>query len=171
MGATQSETVAIGGRLPSLRLRTDSGQTVDLRRSRNDSLVLVLAHADCDDCVAYLDGLAEVADALGALYARPIVVAADEDRAGSLADGRGLAAAADPEGRLRTQTGIDVDTAAVLVADRYGVVYRCDVAERNARHDFVAPGDLPDETRYIGSQCPECGVPDDPLRGEDAWTL
>lgn len=56
--------------------------------------------------------------------------------------------------------------AAVVVADRYGVVYHA--AHGAGAADLPDTDELIEWLRYLATQCPECGVPDEPGLGEFA---
>lgn len=165
---TGDTALAVGDRLPALTLEmVDGQQPINLRRVRHDSSVLILPHADCEGCVAYLRSLEALQAELVAWGGRSLVVAPDEGRARALAAQLACWVLLDPDGRARREAGIDGDAAAVLVTDRFGTVYLSQVSGDD--HDLPAPQSLLEEVRHIVTQCPECGVPDDPLSGEERW--
>lgn len=167
MDTTHSEGVAVGERLPAVALATAGSESLDLRRTRHESSVLVFVHRDCGDCQAYVAGLEALAQRLHAWGGRVLVVAADWDHARSLAGEVSSTIVCDEGAHARAGAGLGSADAAVVVSDKFGTVYRCVAA--GAGHELVAPDELLEEVRYMGSQCPECGVPDDPLSGEEAW--
>lgn len=57
-----------------------------------------------------------------------------------------------------------VGEAAVVVADRFGVVY--DQAHSRDANDLPDTAALIEWLRFLATQCPECGVPDEPGFGE-----
>jgi peroxiredoxin len=148
--------VGVGERLPALTLERVGGEPVALQRTRHGTSVLVLPHADCEACRDELDGLAALADRFRAWDAAVLVVAADGAQAEVLVDA---------EDRARGGLGLDSGEAAAVVADRFGTVYRVAAGD----HDLIEPDEALEEARYMGSLCPECGVPDDPVAGEESW--
>lgn len=165
---TRSAAVSVGERLPAVALETLDGQLIDLHRTRHETSVLVFPHPGCDDCVDYLAGLEAWADRLDAWGGRVLPVTSDLTEAQDIRRGAGSTALVDADGRARVAARLAGGEAAVVVADRFGTVYRSVPAGDG--HELIDPGDLFEEIRYMGSQCPECGVPDEPLRGEEAWT-
>lgn len=156
--------VGVGERLPALTLERVGGEPVPLQRTRHGTSVLVLPHADCAACRDYLDRLGALADRFDAWGAAVLVVAAGGTPAEPLS-GRAAGVLLDADDRARAGLGLAADEAAVVVADRFGTVYR--VAAGG--HELIEPDDLLEEARYMGSLCPECGVPDDPVAGEESW--
>jgi hypothetical protein len=159
--------VTVGARLPAVSLAPVAGRPVELRRTAHESSVLVFVHPDCDACRAYVERLEGWADRLAAWGGCVLVVAADHSQARSLALAVDSTVLCDADGRARGGAGLSPHGAAVVVSDKFGIVYRVELA--GAHHEFLDPGELLEEIRYMGSQCPECGVPDDPLSGEEAW--
>lgn len=159
-------TLTVGDRLPAVTLDAADGQPVELRRTRHDSSVLIVAHPDCEACRDYVASFAETGDELAAWGGRVMTVtpAAAPVTGGRFAGHRQLA---DPDDRVRSGVGLSAEQAAVLVTDRFGTVYLAQVG--GAEHDLPTPQQLLEEVRHVVTQCPECGVPDDPLRGEEAW--
>lgn len=167
METTRSERVTVGDRLPAVTLEPVAGQPLDLRRTRHESSVLVLVHPDCDDCRAYVDGVEAWAERLRAWGGQVLVVVDGEAPARAMAQSVHSTVLCDPDGSTRAGAGLAAGDAAVIVSDKFGTVYR--VVSAGAGHELLDPGELLEEIRYMGSQCPECGVPDDPLSGEEAW--
>ena len=167
MSTTQRDVLGVGDRLPALTLQAVDGRIVDLRQARHSSVV-VFPHPRCEGCLAYLLRLDERADDLAVWGSRPLAVPVDEAEARALAQQLSFPVLLDHDARLRRGAGTRTDAAAVLVADRFGTVYRSDRVGRDHR----LPGDreIVEEVRFIGSQCPECGVPDEPPRGSESWT-
>lgn len=168
MDETSPAAVSVGERLPPVTLETADGQLIDLHRTRHETSALVFLHPQCDACTAYVARLEGIADRLDAWGGRVLPVATDAGQAQALHRQTGSLALVDAGGRCRAGTGLAPDTAAMVVADRFGTVYRSVVD--SGGHELIEPDELFEEVRYMGSQCPECGVPDEPLRGEEAWT-
>lgn len=76
-----------------------------------------------------------------------------------------LPVASEPDGDLSGRVGLAEGSAGLLIADRYGQLY--------ARWDARDPGGLPSPpaveewTRFLATQCPECGVLDQPATQGD----
>lgn len=161
-----------GDRLPSLSLAAaPDGQVVSLRPSGRDALlVLFLQSPDGAESRDYLRGLADGDAAFRRWDARPIaVLPADLDAAANLV--RDLqppfALLADPDGAARRRCGVDDGTAALFVADRWGeVYYSVRAPSESGLPAPQPPGIIMQWVRYIATQCPECGVPDEPGQGE-----
>lgn len=168
MDETRSAAVSVGERLPAVALETVDGQLVDLHRTRHETSVLVFPHPRCDACSGYVARLAALADRLDAWGGRVLPVVPAAAQAQDLYQQAGSLVLVDADGRCRAGVGLPAEAAAVVVADRFGTVYRS-VLEGDD-HELIEPDELFEEIRYMGSQCPECGVPDEPLRGEEAWT-
>lgn len=168
MDKTRPTTVAVGDRVPAAVLETGDGQLIDLHRTRHESSVLVFPHPRCAGCSAYIARLDALGDRLGAWGGRVLPVAGDAEQAQDMRQQTGSRVMVDADGRARAGMGLPAEAAAVVIADRFGTVYRS-VLDGDG-HELIEPDELFEEIRYMGSQCPECGVPDEPLRGEEAWT-
>jgi hypothetical protein len=156
-----SDGLDVGERLPALTLETGAGRAVDLHLARRASSVVVLPHPDRDDdCLAFLHRVDELADELAVWGGQPIALVPEEAEAHALAERVSFPVLIDRDARARRGAGIAPDAAAVFVADRFGVVYRSDRLGRD--HHFPVSRELVSEVRFIGIQCPECGVPDVP---------
>lgn len=168
MSITQNDGLSVGERLPALTLDAVAGRTVDLRQAQHSSVV-VFPHPRCGGCLTYLRRLDELSDDLAVWGGRPVAVLIDEAEARALAQRLSFPVLLDHDARARHRAGIRPDGAAVLVADRFGTVYRSDRAGRD--HHFPGDQEIVNEVRFIGIQCPECGVPDEPPRGWQSTTL
>lgn len=71
---------------------------------------------------------------------------------------------ADPEGEAHRRCGVDEGVAALIVADRWGQIYA--VERARTERELPGPREIEEWLRYLATQCPECGVPDEPGRGE-----
>jgi hypothetical protein len=159
-----SDGLGVGERLPALTLETVAGRTVDLNLARHASSVVVLPHPHCGDCLSFLHRLDELADELSIWDGLPLAVVSEEAEARALAEQLPFPVLFDRDARARRRAGIPEDGAAVLVADRFGTVYRSD-----RDHRFPDSREIVSEVRFIGIQCPECGVPDEPPGGQKLW--
>jgi hypothetical protein len=167
MPATRAHEIETGDRVPAGRLETVGGATVDPHLTRHASSVLVFPHPGCAACARYLQELDGAAGELDPWDGRAFAV---PDEAGREDLARELSMPVVTRGgRLRALAGIPGDGAHVLVADRFGLVYRSEAV--GPAHELPPLDDLVAEARYIAIQCPECGVPDHPSRGEEAWAF
>jgi hypothetical protein len=166
MSTSQRDGLVVGERLPALTLGAVAGPAVDLGQGRHSSVV-VFPHARCDDCLVYLLRLDALAGDLTVWGGRPLAVLLEEAEARGLARQLSFPVLLD-DGRARNRAGLQPDRAAVFVADRFGTVYRSD--RTGWDHHFPGDREIVDEVRFIGIQCPECGVPDEPPRGPESWT-
>lgn len=186
---------AIGDRLPSLDVprvpigqspsvagepRVDGAREVaraspaNLRLPRMGRRTRVLAFphgAACRPCRAWIDDLVDGREFLETWGARMIlVVPGSPDVVATLAHEPGAAHprvtfTADPDRSCRERFGLGVEGVGLFVADRYGEIWYADRRPRAA--ELPAPGELETRVRYLATQCPECGVPDEP--GYGAW--
>lgn len=158
----------VGQRLPWRQATTVTGRRLDFRWARTGWVVVIPHARACAPCAALLDEVAAVADDLRAWDARAVVLAASDD--GQLpgtsgpgpeqAERTGIETVIDFDGELRAAADIAGDEAAVLVADRYGVIWYADVSHG---HDLPAPEELVERAKYLAIQCPECETLDDPV--------
>lgn len=158
---TTSTPMAAGERLPRVDVRDRSGRPVRWRRAPGGASLVVFPHPDCEPCRRYLDRLRAHVDRLGVWDARPIVVDAED-----VEEPPGVAVP-DPDGRIRSACGVDAAAAAVVIADRWGAVYRSTTV--GPGHDFPTVDDLLEWATYMVTQCPECGVLDEP--GAEIWSI
>ncbi|MFW6205883.1 MAG: hypothetical protein ACOC5I_01460, partial [Gemmatimonadota bacterium] len=88
---------------------------------------------------------------------------ADAADAAALQDGlpSGVDVVTDPDRAFLGRIGVG-NGPVVLVADRYGQVFHRQDA--GAEHAVVEPRELEEWLRYLATQCPECGVLDQPGR-------
>ena len=157
-----------GQRLPRLTLpAAPDGRMISLHDPARGAPVIVVLKSDGDG-VAGLQRLARAAERLELWAGRPLaIVAASLEEATELvgrAGGVPFPVLADVDGTARRRLNVPSDRSALIIADRWGVVYDSVLAESGA--------ELPDEdevvewVRYLATQCPECGVPDEPGHGE-----
>lgn len=140
----------IGERLGRIEVTQPDGSTVAVGGLGNRSATILLArHDDCDRCRELRAAAAERSDKIGWWGARTIVTDADDE--------------------LRGRLGLDEHEAAVLVIDRFGIVWERHTAARDG-HDRLPDADaLEESAKFLGTQCPECGVPDRPDTG--GWAV
>lgn len=171
MHTRERRPLRAGDRLPSLTLPVaPAGEPRELRAHSRDAAVLLLLPGSEGDWQAYVDALAAAAPEIEQWYARIFVVLSGElDRARGLrAQLPGeLTVLADPAGEAYRQLGIRPAGAALLIADRYGQLY--EVIEAEAPADLPSIAAVEEWTKYLATQCPECGVIDEPGHGE--WSL
>ena len=158
MSTERRPFIGPGDRLPAVTLDEAGGRSVDVRRGRHDSLVLVFPHPHCEACRTFLGGLGDLARALSVWDGQPMAVVGDVDEARATTAPGSPHVLVDARGQARRDAGIPADGAAVLVGDRYGTVYRADAVGDD--HGFPTVDELVTEARYIAVQCPECSVPD-----------
>jgi hypothetical protein len=144
-------------RLPALRLQGPSGP-IGLRAPERGSLILLLVRDQTlDRARPYIASLTARVRDLADFDGRPLLVteAATPDT--------DLASANLPTDQWRA-LGIGDGSSALIIADRWGAVY--------FTQQFTTVADLPSVAeveawiRYLATQCPECGVPDEPGHGE-----
>jgi len=112
--------------------------------------------------------LTQAHHSLGVWAGRPLVIVpASVENAARLVgsvDGVPFPVLADPDGDVRRRLGVPADRAALVIADRWGVVYNA--VEADTARDLPPVDEVIEWVRYLATQCPECGVPDEPGRGE-----
>jgi peroxiredoxin len=151
--------------IPYLSLATaPDGHPVELHASGREATVLVFIHSNqCAECKRYLTDLAALANDFAWWGGRVVVrVPGSLDQATALQRELGLPfiVTSDPDERA----SLIGDDAGVVIADRYGQVY--DVNAAGPQHGFMTPAEVDEWLKFIGTQCPECGVPDEPGHGE-----
>lgn len=156
-----------GARLPALRLpRADGAGEVALRAGHGrGSVVYIVPEREDEASRSYREALESAGAMLGRWKARLLVVLPGRgaEPAGG-GEARRVSAAVDDGGILRRRLGIDPAEGTLLVADEWGVLY---AAERSSDPGRLPDaGEISDWLRFIATQCPECGVPDEPGRGE-----
>lgn len=154
----------VGGRIGPLDLPVPDGPPVRLRRGGRSATVLIRVPRDASPEVRAW--LAEVDGARASLAqwdGRVVVVVAggvDDARKLAAATGILLPVTAHPSGAPPT----DAEDVAIVVIDRWGEVYH--VIRAATAHDLPSPHGLEEWFRFLGTQCPECGVPDSADLGE-----
>ncbi len=144
-------------RLPDVKLASaPGGPPAPLRPPGRVSPVLILVdHADCDACRAWLHRLAAASADIGERDGRVIVIVpAPPDQAVRIADDatKSFTVLADPDRALAARLGISAP--ALAIADPYGEIHHA--APAGDAHDFPEPRDVVAWLRYLAIQCPEC---------------
>jgi hypothetical protein len=160
-----------GDYLPPLELpAAPIGATFHLVTQGRDATVLLLVPAQLEPWKSYLAALAATAAEIEQWYARILLVLHGDLRLARRL--RELASAAltvlvDPQAETHRQSGVDPAHAALLIVDRYGQIY--DAVEAARPDDLPSLADIQEWTKFLATQCPECGVIDEPGHGE--WAL
>jgi hypothetical protein len=142
-------------RLPPLELTGPTG-TVRLRAPELGSPVLLLIRDEAiDRARPYVRALEDHERDLRDWYGRPLIIT--ERPVSETALPRAVATREDWD-------GFGVDDSALMIADRWGIVY---FAKGTTTFDDLPPlDDVVEWARYLATQCPECGVIDEPGYGE-----
>lgn len=150
-----------GTRLPSLSLpRISSGEPIEWRLPRGVRVLVFLGAELTRDTGAYLDALREWRGRFRVWDGRPLIVLTS-GRAPRDLDPENVPypVVADPDGEGRARCGVRPEELAVIITDRWGEVYRSWVAAEPS--DLPGPEEIEEWLRFIVTQCPECGVPDE----------
>jgi hypothetical protein len=160
MNPAANTRLRVGGRLPPAQLPGPRG-AIPLQTSpqRRLATVLFLFHGDgdcaaCHEHVRRLAGEVDWRDWDG----RFLVLT----RGGEAAD-----VPVPPPARVAhmepaTAAGTSgTDNGLLLIADRYGQIYHIAPIEADS-HAIPDPGEVEEWLRFLATQCPECGVPDQP---------
>ena len=131
--------------LPSAPL----GVPVQLRESGGKISVLVAVHSGrCRGCQEYLDGLKPLATEFEVWDARLLVIIPEP-----VAEAHSTGT---PFGRVLSDEDYrfaNAGDAFVQVADRFGQVFAS--VHAGSSHELLAPGEIAEWLRYIGTLCPE----------------
>lgn len=164
--ANAAPGLRVGDRLPPLVLpRAEDGAGVAWRAPQRGEPIVVFLVAP-DEGRAYLSELAAAGAELRAWYGRPLaVLPAGAEPAEFLPAGTadGVTVLTDPEGEARRRCGVGAGSAALFIADRWGQIYF--IAHAATEEDLPRPEAIEEWVRFLATQCPECGVPDEPARG------
>jgi hypothetical protein len=157
-----------GDRLPPLLLpRAADGAPVDLNSASRDARLLLIVAGDDAGAAAALEPIADAARDIEHWYARLFVVATGSaDAARRLDDrlGSRLSVLNDADEAAARRLGLAGGGAALFVADRYGQIY--EVAGAPSAAGLPAASELEEWAKFLATQCPECGVIDEPGHGE-----
>lgn len=157
-----------GQRLPRLALpAAPDGSRVALRDPARGAPVVAILRPD-EDGVALLERLARAVEPLRVWAGRPLaIVPATLEEATALVgrvDGVPFPVLADVDGDVLRRLGVQSGRTALIIADRWGVVYYS--VEADTAAELPDDAEVVEWVRYLATQCPECGVPDEPGRGE-----
>ncbi|MGH7717580.1 MAG: redoxin domain-containing protein [Gemmatimonadaceae bacterium] len=160
-----TSALRVGDLLPVRELASVDGRsTVALRDTARGATALIFVHGiDCNECRAYAASLAPFAESFRWWAGTPLVVVPDVDSSvlrPATSHAQSLRVVVDRDGVLARSCGVAPGAAAIIVADRWGQIYH--VAHAGDSHDFLAPEELESWFRYLATQCPECGVIDEP---------
>jgi hypothetical protein len=172
-GGRPNGLMGAGERLPPLVLDSATGaDAVRLREPAAGAPVILRLPAEPEPWLEYARSLAADPAAYRNWSGRLIVaIAGDGDAASRAANalaGKGQPPLArvivDPEGELGNAIRAPSSQAALVIADRWGLVYFTRSAE--SPEALPAPAEIEEWLRFLATQCPECGVPDEPGTGE-----
>jgi hypothetical protein len=158
------ERIARGDMLPPLPGIVPGDATIAaLQPTPRDALVLLVLPQHVEAWTDYLSSLDRAAADICAWYGHVVVIVTGDDASGLhavRAAAPGLPVLVDAERTVHQRLGAAAAHAVLLVVDRYGQVY--DVVEVDAVARLPAPSELEQWTRFLATQCPECGVIDEP---------
>jgi hypothetical protein len=156
--------IAPGDLIPRVELAVvPDGTPHGLRTESRDARVLLVLPSDHGPWHDYLRELSAAAPDIHYWYASTLVVVATGPadaarlRAGAAA---ALEVAADPGADVAGRIGLPVDSAMLVIADRYGQVYGAWTGEDGK--GLPPAAEVEEWTRFLATQCPECGVIDQP---------
>jgi peroxiredoxin len=172
-GETLEHLPSPGDRLPKLDLpQAPQGTAFDLPRMGRESRILFFSHGTgCAACRTYLEGLLSKSREFEDWDSKIIaVLPVDLEEANRLYQqlASEFPVLADPGGAARTRFGIAEGEVGIFVADRYGVIWYTDRAREAT--GLPQPEEMETRARFLAVQCPECGVPDQPVHGEWGWS-
>lgn len=131
---------------------------IRLRAPELGSLVLLLVRDDAlKRADPYIEALEQHMPEMRDWSGRPLLVT---ERASV---NRSVPAARLDPGGWRA-LGIDEGRSALIIADRWGLVYFAQ--HTTTFEDLPSATEIEEWIRYLATQCPECGVPDEPGYGE-----
>jgi|SRR5688572_30659944 len=140
-------------RLPAVELSGPAG-TIFLRAPELGSPVLLLVRDDAlERARSYIGSLeARLAD-LRNWYGRPLLVT-------ERAVAQSALATASASAETWAVLGVEAGKSALIIADRWGIVYFAQQTTTFA--DLPSVSEVEEWLRYLATQCPECGVIDEP---------
>jgi hypothetical protein len=157
MGETLS-LIQPGARLPRLRLEAADGKVEVLDAPERGSPALLFVRDKALEVARpYIATWERVLSDLTSWYGRPLLIT--ESATGET---RIPSASATADDWL--QLGIAEHAYALIIADRWGVVYFAQ--ETTNFGDLPSAAEVEQWLRYLATQCPECGVIDEPGYGE-----
>lgn len=160
-----------GNRLPRLELiEARDGGTRVLPEVSRDALILLILPAAYQEWTAYLAAMNRAADAVRQWDARILIVMTGElDVAPEVSrhSAPDLTVLLEADAAVHRRLGIQPGFGALVIVDRYGQIYDFVQAERE--DELPDPAEVEEWAKYLATQCPECGVIDEPGHGE--WSL
>lgn len=165
----------VGERLPALTLSdTSERRAVRLRAHTREATVMLLLPVRTGPLPSPLRRLLAAEREMRRWDGRLVVVVAEEDEESvvrmlreEVADSPPSTVLADPSGDLRQHFGLATDGVALLIADRWGQIYHAAEASPGGEHGALpGPDGVVEWLKYLATQCPECGVPDEPGYGD-----
>lgn len=162
--ATHDSPMPVGSMLPSLYSRTDSGKLRWRNPAGGSTVAVFLQSDDREGDRAYLRELTDAAEDFRLWAGRVIVVMPDQPRGGGgplggSAGQRTISLVTETEGEAE-HCGVRGDEDAILIADRWGQVYYG--ARGNTADALPDTEEIEEWLQFLATQCPECGVPDEP---------
>src|SRR5262245_27938537 len=150
-----------GARLPPMQIEFADGRVEPLDAPERGSPALLFVRAETVEVArSYLDSWARKLPDLSSWYGRPMLVTETAPADTAIPAVPWVIARADDWTRL----GIEPRANALIIADRWGVVY---FAQKTMTFtDLPAVSEVEQWLRYLATQCPECGVIDEPGYGE-----
>jgi hypothetical protein len=162
--------LGVGDLLPALSLPTASAErVVNLRESSRDSWVILFLPRSAERAHGYVRTLVDAAASILVWDARLVLVVAGDMRdARELHETTGgrVPVVADTDGLARAHFDSDTGLAVLVIADRYGQIYSLHIDACDA---LLAPAEIEEWVKFLATQCPECGVIDEPGHGE--WAV
>jgi hypothetical protein len=160
----------VGDRLPHLVLPSWEGKEITVPSPHQGSLALLLLPSEHSEFADYLERFLRAVPALQGWYGRPMLIldgTVKEIRDLLPARTDALPVLADAQGKVRTRMGLEPHQAAIMIADRWGQIYFIGQADRAG--ELPATEEVEEWLKFLATQCPECGVPDEPGYGD--WAL
>jgi hypothetical protein len=163
MTAGDTAPLPVGTRLPPLVSHADTGELHWRDPARGATVAVFLQSADRAADLDYLRGLDSSARDFRAWDGRVIVVMPDQAdqaaRAGAADRTTSISVVTEPEGEAE-HCGVRGGEDAILIADRWGQIYH---GARGSTPDALpTPAEIEEWLQYLATQCPECGVIDEP---------
>ncbi|HSL72589.1 MAG TPA: hypothetical protein VK864_20230 [Longimicrobiales bacterium] len=144
-------------RVPAAELESPTGSVALRAPDLGSPVLLFVRDAALTGAEAYIAAVeAHLAD-LRDWYGRPLLVTERAVRQGALP-----CVQAGPD--VWQEIGIGPHPMALIIADRWGVVYHAVATQ--AMTDLPGPDEIEEWVRFLATQCPECGVIDEPGYGE-----
>jgi hypothetical protein len=147
-----------GARLPPLQIETADGRVESLEAPERGSPALLFVRTEAREVArGYLESWERALPDLVSWYGRPLLVT---DSVPSDTDIPWVIAR-DQDWR---KLGIEPRANALIIADRWGIVYFAQTTM--TFRDLPSSSEVELWLRYLATQCPECGVIDEPGYGE-----